>query len=283
VSDYTISKPGMGAQFPAGAVASSWGRLEPLITPEQLVNRQLFGIPLVSGTKDPDTGVADRLTQDMLQDEIDRAVSEVELMTHTDLMPTQIQERHPWDPQEMKSLGYLRLRHRPVASIESVAIATTDGTPIFTFDLNWIETGNLDQGQLNIMPLLLMLGQNGGTTAIAGTAATSAYLSLFGGNSRWAAALLTIVYTVGFEDGLLPKVLNDLVGITAAMAILSFLAPTYGKSNSSSLSLDGMSQSISGNGPEIFTKRMADLEKMQAMLVKKIKAKAGQSIFTGNV
>lgn len=280
---YTDSKPGLGGQTPAGAGDTSWRRTEPLLTSKLLVSRFLFGIPLMSGQKNPFTSKPDIITPEMLDDYIDRALSEVETMCHIETMPVQLEERHPWDPQEFKSQGYIRLKHRPVQSVESVQIVVSSGEPIFTFNQEWIETGHLDQGQLNFMPLLLMLrkgGQDGQGTTAMGTG--NQYLTVFGSN-QWKGAILTIKYTVGYKDGGIPKIVNDLIGITAAINVLSMLAPTYGKSSGSSLSIGGMSQSVSTPGPELFQLRVTELSEKRDKLVKKIKAKTGQTLFTGNV
>ncbi len=274
---YTDSKEGLGDK------SVSWGRLEPLITPAQLKNTQLFGLPMISGTKNPDTGLADRLTNETISDMIDNAQAEVETLTHMRLMPEQVAERQPFDPQEFQANGYMRLKERPVASVESVQIVTSDLTPVFTFNLDWVETGMLDQGQINVMPLLLTLrkhGSDGGGVVAQG--AGNAYLSVFGG-SRWMPALISVTYTVGFKDGKLPKIVNELIGVVAAINILSMLAPTYGKSSGSSLSIDGLSQSVSTPGPEIFNLRITELKEKRDTLVRKLKSKSGQSLFSGNV
>lgn len=272
----------LGGQVPAGAYDSAWNRTEPLLTAEQLVNRWLFGIPLVSQIVDPITGEPARMTSDMLIDLIDRSVSQVETLCHIEVMPTAVVEKLPWDPQEWKSHGYLRLAHRPISTILSVDLVTSDGTVLFNFGMDWIEVGQLNSGQLNILPLLLMLKGGGGTTAIAGSAQSSAYLSVFGAN-QWTASLIQIKYLTGWKDGLIPKIVNDLIGITTAIIVLSMLAPTYGKGNSASLSIDGMSESISNAGSEIFTRRVGDLQTLQAMFVRKIKGYVGQNLLVGNV
>jgi hypothetical protein len=274
---YTESKEGLNDS------SSVWGNLEPLLTVEDLKSRYLFGIPMVSGMKNPETGKPDKLGKETLTEIIKDAVAEVESMCHVDLFPVKKTERHPFDPQEWASNGYLRLRCRPVASIENVQIITSDETPVFTFNLDWVETGLLHLGQINIMPLLLTLrkgGSDGGGTVATGSG--NVYLSVFGG-SRWMPALITISYTCGFKDGMFPRIVNDLIGTMAAMNVLSLLAPTYGRTSSASLSLDGMSQSTSTPGSEIFLLRFNELEKKRDMLVRKLKTKSGQALFSGNV
>ncbi len=281
---YTDSKGTLGGQTPHGAGDTSWNRTEPLLTPEDLVALHLFGLPLVSGVKDPFTGKAAVMTPGMLSKIIDRAVSEVETLAHIEIMPVQITTKLPFDPQLWASQGFTVLPHRPVASVESVEIVTSDNTPVFRFDLNWIEVGQLHQGILSILPFLLMFrgASNNGFVGIAGSAAGTAYLSLFGG-TRWVASLIEIKYTVGFKDGLVPRIVNEVIGVCATMRILSMLAPTFGKANSASLSIGGLSQSTGGSGPQIFAQRMTELTAQRDQLISKLKSLTGQKLLVGNV
>ena len=97
MSDYTFTKLGLGDVFPDGGKDSSWNRVEPLITPQQLLTRQLFGIPLVSALKDPITKQPQVMTNDILADYIDMAVADAELETGLTLFPTAVEFKQAWD------------------------------------------------------------------------------------------------------------------------------------------------------------------------------------------
>jgi hypothetical protein len=280
--DYSNSKPGVGAQYPINATGSVWERLEPLLTPAQLRRQHLFGIPLVSGMKDPITGRADRLTDDDLVMYIDTAVGLAETELSMNIMPTQLKEKHAWDRNEYDSFGYMRLHQRPCASIESFTVNLANNDDIYMVPPDWVETANLYKGQLNILPLTIALS-SGNPVAIPSSAGGAMLLSVFQGKSQWVASFWQVLYTVGFPDGKVPKPINDLIGTIAAMEVLSQLASTYGKSSGSSLSIDGGSQSVSTPGPEIFTKRMNDLTLKREMLVAKMKNLYGLKFFSDNV
>jgi hypothetical protein len=102
-------------------------------------------------------------------------------------------------------------------------------------------------------------------------------------NHRWIPCFWEIKYTTGFPDGEIPKMMNELIGTIAAINVLSQLAPTYGRANSTSLSFDNLSQSVSTVGPEIFTKRIEDLKEKREMLIRKVKSRWGQTLFTSAV
>jgi hypothetical protein len=281
MADHTYSKAGLGAIYPDGGFDTTWQRSEALITPERLVRRHLFGIPLVSGSKDPRTGKADVMTPDDIIDHIDRAVGTLELETGLIIFPTQYKAKLPYDRCEYQSFGYFRIEKKPIASIELLTINLSNNQDIFSVPLDWIETAKLHVGQINIIPLTIALTK-GGSSATPTTSGGGVLLALMG-NAPWLASYFQIDCTLGFKDGMLPKVMNDLIGTIAAMQILSQLASTYGKSTGSSLSIDGMSQSVSSPGANIFTKRYTDLAQERAFLTKKIKVAWGTTLFTSNV
>lgn len=269
--------------FPAGGIATTWNRTEPLITPEKLRTKHLFGIPLVSALKDPTTGRAMVMTPDLLQDYIDQAVATAELDTGLTVMPTQFDHSMPWDRCDYDSFGFFRLKNRPIASIESIVVNFANNGNIYVIPLEWVDTGNLYMGQVNLVPMTIALTA-GGAQAIPTAPSGALMLAVFQGKGTyWMGSFWRFQYTCGFPNGLIPKVLNDLIGCIAAMEILSQLAATYGKTSGSSMSIDGMSQSVSTPGPEIFTPRMKDLADKRTRLTKKIKILYGLNFLAGNV
>jgi hypothetical protein len=168
-----------------------------------------------------------------------------------------------------------------VASIESMTVTPSDELDIYEVPLDWIETGNLHRGQVNLIPLTIALTKQGSLTPTA-TTGGALMLSLLG-YSSWVPAFWKVKYTVGFPSGKVPKVVNNLIGCVAAIEVLSLLASTYAKNQSGSLSIDGMSQSISTPGPQIFTQRIADLTAKRVLLTKKLKTWAGLTLFSASV
>ena len=282
MASYNASKDTVGGVFPVGAHDSAWKRVEPLITATDLTDTHLAGIPLVSGMPDPETGRRKRYTPDMLNRFIDKAVGLAEIETGIAIFPTQYVEKKAWDRQEYDSFGYFVLQHRPCASVEKISVNLSNNADIYEVPLDWVETGNLAWGQLNIIPLTIAM-TSGNPVAIPTTAGGALLLSIFQGKSQWVASFWEVTYTAGFPDGQVPKVVNELVGTIASQEILSQLAATYAKSSGSSLSIDGLSQSISTPGPDIFTPRLKDLAEKRKMLIGKIKNQAHLKLFSNNV
>lgn len=286
MSDYTDTKPGLGATYPVGAVDSDWGRTEPLIDEIKLKNRFLFGIPLYSAIKDPVTKKAQVMTPDLITDYIDRAAGTVESETGLIIFPTQFAERHPLDYQEYKSFGYFKTEQRPVSSLERLAVVATDETQVYDIPLEWIDKGRLHVGQINILPLTLALatsqGPGGGGAVIGGGTSISPAIIMSCFSQQWISNFFTITYTAGFDKGKIPKVVNDLIGTVAAMDILGMLASTY-RNTSGSLSMDGLAQSSSGPGPEVFAFRLQQLGEKRKSLTAMLKTLYGQTFFAAAI
>jgi hypothetical protein len=69
-----------------------------------------------------------------------------------------------------------------------------------------------------------------------------------------------VSYTCGFEKDKVPAVLTALIETIAAMRLLSILAPILFPLNSTSIGIDGTSQSVATMGPAFFQIRYRDLQ-----------------------
>ena len=281
MSDYEKTKPALGSLMPTGAVDSSWSRLEPLLTPQELKDLHLFGIPLVSFIADPITGKRQALTDAIVERKIEGAVAICEAEVGISIFPTSITEKMPYDVNEFRALGFFMLRNRPVTSVERLAVVPPTGDEIFVVPLPWIETAYLHRGQINIIPFSLATAGGMFQPIVTGTAGGSWFLSILG-QKPWIPAFWQITYTVGWQDGKLPRLVNEYIGTVAAMEILSMLAATY-RVNSHSLGIDALSQSISTSGPQLYMQRMTELQAKRAQLVGKLKKAFGLGFLSSNV
>lgn len=281
MADYTNSRAPSGDQVIMGGAGSAWDRLEPLISAETVRALYLFGVPMVGATPDPITKKLFHLTDALIEEKIIDAVAGLELDLHMAIMPVLIKERKDFDKHEYMSYGYFKLERRPVASVELLQIAGADGTVFFTVPQNWIEVGLLRFGQINIIPLTPGIANSAYGQINGGSPYGMLFMNMLA-QAGGVPAYWTVCYTAGFKDGLLPRVVNKLIGIETALQILSMLGATYQRS-SASLSIDAMSQSVSGPGPQLFAGRIKDLQDERAKMVRKLKAWSGQSLFSGNV
>jgi hypothetical protein len=269
-----------GALFPENAVESPWGRTEPLLTPEKLKSRFLLGIPLISRFKDPTTGKHFRISDDILKDIIEQAVDVVEEETKLCVFPTQFVEKLPFDLPEYREWGFMKLAHRPCSSLEMLSVTASDDSVLFVVPSQWVDMGNFTYGQINVVPLTLALVNNGIVNSQAGGGAV--YLSILG-SRPWVPGLWKVQYTAGFKDGILPRPLNRLIGVVAAMDVLSQLAAADARIVGASLGVDGLSQSTSTEGSKRLVQRLQELGEERKLLTKRMRRKYGTGFGFGNV
>ena len=292
----------LGAQDPENATADSgWSRSEPLLTPEQLKTRFLFGLPLVSMIRDPRTNKAEVMSPEQVKDFISQALTAAEQDLGMHVLPVQFVERHMWDRNLWLSMGYLKLRERPISSIEEVIVAsaavnaadiaagTVSGQTgnnagvgiLYRVPLEWIDVGLLKWGQLNIVPLTTV-AMSGLSQAQPTTNGGAAFLNLMA-QQRWVPQFWLIRYTVGYRDGMIPRQINRYIGLVAAMDILSALAATNALNNSKSLGIDGISEGRGTAGPSIFQQRYQELASERESLKAQIKNSMGRRFISGSV
>lgn len=279
MADFTDSKSGPNLN-PLNVVESGLRRAEPLITPEQLKSRHLFGVPLVSNIKNPLTNKPDVMTDDLLKDVIDRAIAMVETDTSLDIFPNRVQEKLEFDSFSFNSWGYMQTNRKPVASIEALQITLANGSTIYTVSQEWIETAQLHKGQINIIPMGTAISAGGVTQS--GTIGNAAFMNILGTHSK-VPSFWNVTYTTGFPDGMIPKIINELIGVYAAVEVLGMLAATNAGANSKSLGVDGLSQSVSGPGQDKYTTRINQLEEKKKNLLQKLKTIYGQTLISSHV
>jgi hypothetical protein len=279
MADYTQSKFAVGAPYPENCIQAEFPQMEPLITPELLKSRHLLGVSLVTA-KDPVTGKATIITDDILRDIIDGAVAQAELDLKIDIFPVKRREKQPFDIQLYNAFGYFQLSHRPATSVDKLSVTPSNELDVYVVPPQWIDTAFLARGQMNIVPLTVAFVQ--GTYIPQQSAGGAAYLQILG-NKPWIPAWWQVEYTSGFPGGLLPRILNEYIGSRAAVEVLSQLALSFARSQSQSLGIDGLSQSVSTPGPQIFKGRIEELEEKITKITKKIKALFGFKIYSGTL
>jgi hypothetical protein len=281
VAEGYASKPGIADVYPVNARYDSYGVLEPLVTAPILRQRHLFGIPLVSFAVDPITQKRQVMTDDIIEDRIKSAVGVAEIELGMDIMPKVRRDKFPFDRPAYQALGYMVLPRRPVISLEKIAVTSSDGTNLYTLPPQWIETAYIHTGQINIIPINIGFQYGAMTTATQGGNPGGLFFLAILGQNHWIPAYWMADYTTGFPDGKMPIVVNELVGIIAAIDILALLATTNARNSSHSIGVDGLSQSISTPGPQIYDTRITMLMERKQTLINKLKVMYGQKLFSG--
>jgi hypothetical protein len=275
MSDFTQTKSYGTAMYPVHALETSGltRRAEPIITPEQLVSRYLKGIPL----RLPN---GDAYTPDELKDRIYLATNEAELLLGRNIYREKFKQKVPFDYSLYRAYIHIRSEHGPIISLEHLAIVSADKNTIFEIPPTWIESANFSKNLINVIPLLAAYGVNTVQGAVGN--AGIAFLTVIDG-LNWVPAYWEISYTAGLSntEGLIPTPVNELIGICAAIGILSSIAALF-IHTSQSLSQDGISQSSSGPGPRIYQLRIEELMRRRDEIVKKLKALFSSRYFVDN-
>lgn len=272
MADYDKSKEREQLAYPVEALETSglMTRVEAVLTPELLRSRYLHGINV------------EDYTDDELKQEIMLAMNEVELLTGLTLTKVQFKERIPYDSRLYKNFLHMKTNHKPVLSIESFAVESSNGQNIYKLPADWIEMGFAHKGQINLLPILTVFGTSG---TIASSSPDGALIFLQSlSNYNWLPAFWSITYTSGVckEDGKLPVVINDLIGLTASVEILSAKQNMI-RYTSQSISQDGISQSSSGPGPQTYQARIDMLQAKRDKLMARIKSIYHNKYFLTNI
>jgi hypothetical protein len=294
LADYTNSKkagmpavnPQTGATspaeiFPDAAISASWTRMGPLVEPRTLRAIYLQGLRLIS----PETRqeVGDEVLEQFIKDSV--TTTEAEFDGSIYIGPTQLNERYAFDHNEFMSLGYFSLRQRPVSSVEQLQVVTANGQQIWLVSNDWIDPGYMAKGLIYIIPINVANATAASSANTQGGVGVggAAFLAMMGLKGPWVPAYWSITYTVGFPDMRLPGPINQLIAVNACIELLGQLAASNAKHQSHSLGIDGLSQSASHAGPQLYSTRIEQLEKKKAKLIKSIKNYYGMTWFSGYV
>jgi hypothetical protein len=274
--DFARDKQFYSGAYPVHATRTSGlvKRCEPVLTPQLLISRYLKGIPLAFPN-------GDSFNSEDIKDQIVLATNEVEIMCKITINREQFTDKVPFDIALYKSFIYLKTEQNPVLAVQNVSIVSSDGYSVFQIPSAWLESSNFSKGIVNVVPILgaYSVATGGGVGAYGGIP----YLNVFS-QLTFVPGFWQISYQTGTSkiEGQYPVIINDLIGVTAAINMLSIITNMF-LTTSQSLSRDGISQSSSGPGPRMYLPYIEELQKKQAVLVGKIKATFATKFLISNI
>ena len=268
-------KSNLGSTYPDHAIGSNEAlqRVEPLLNPQQLKDRFLFGIPLSSAL------TKQQITDEMLKDVIIRAINTAELDAKIQISPVQFRQKFPFDRSLYTQWVHINVPRMPIMSVQSLTITTADGNMIFKMPNNWIESNNFYKGLINVIPLSPSFASIGSATT--GATGGMVFLTMMSGLA-WIPSYWMVEWVAGFDDKSVPVIINELIGVVAAQKVLSMLGATK-QTTGHALGADGLSQSVSNPGPQTYALRMQDLEKDRLSLVQKLRTIYGSNFYVSNI
>lgn len=273
LSDQNYPKSYGTKTYPVGAEDSSevLKRIEPILTPEKLINRYLKGINL------------SQYSTDDLKDIIGIAADKAELLIGTTITPVRRKEKHPFDRSLYRSFIHIMSNFGPIMQIDKLCIRSSNDKNIFEIPADWIDAARFFQKQINVVPLTVV-GATGISQGQPTGAAGLAFIAAMNGGIDWVPSYWEIEYTTGvcMKEGQVPSIINELIGCIAAVNILGNLG-AQNKNTSISISHDGISQSSSNPGPNLYQVRIGELMAERDQMVKKIKAVFYNKRFVTNI
>lgn len=229
----------------------------------------LFGVSL----KD-DSG--NTMSDSMIEFYIRSAQAWLEREINILLHPTNIlKETHDYIMQDYTNFFYVKCNYLPVRKVTSVSMKFPVSSDMITFDPKWLKVDSRN-GMINLVPTAgsfstIMMGQGG------------SFLPLLYTSTLSIPAIIEIDYEAGFPAGEVPPDMLEVIGMKAAMGPLNIAGDLLGGAGiaSSSISLDGLSQSISTtSSPEFagYGARILQYHKIIDAVISKFRATYGGSL-----
>ena len=228
-------------------------RFLPLPTAQTLREEGLFGIPLYSSL------TKQSISDATLEKYIIKAISTLEHQLGIYITPIHFDERHDLTKDIwINSFAWVKLNQAPILDVQEVALSFVNQNalpPSIKFPLELVYV-NSNEGAIRLTPALGTTVAI--TTSLAVAGAQVAWFNMIGSNIYPGA--IRVKYRCGFEQDKVPAVIASLLNKMASLEVLSSLGPVLFPSNSSSVGTDGVSQSVSGPGPALFSQRINELK-----------------------
>ncbi len=209
---------------------SSFTRTEPMLTPSQLKQRYLFGIDLTDSQ-------GNELGAEVLQHQINAAVSYVEHALDIIITPTEFVEKYDYRAIDYTQFNFLSLKKRPIIEVTEIKAKFPNNVDLVKYPEEWYVVEK-EAGQIQLSPVE---GTFSGLIVTQG----GSYVPLIYGTRDYWPHLFQVTYRAGFCADQIPVIINEIIGMQAAIRtfeILGDIALGPGVS-SESVGLDGASVS----------------------------------------
>jgi hypothetical protein len=205
----------------------------PIITPDELKRIFLFGVNLTDDDGNP-------YPEEMFNFYILSAQQWLEVqLGGLMLCENEIEEVHDYYMNDYMSYAFIRLFRYPVTEVESLEIQFPLASNLLKFDSSWYRVESVGH-TVQLVPTAgtfstILLSQGGN------------FLPLFYQGLQQVPGLWRVKYKAGFKKDQIPQMIKEIVGMKAAMGPLNIAGDLIAGAGiaSKSISLDGLSQSIS--------------------------------------
>ncbi len=215
-----------------------FSRTEPMLTVAQLKQRYLFGIDLTDkqGNKLPD---------EVIQHQINASVSYLEHALDIVITPVVIQgEQYDYRAVDYVNFNFIQLKKRPAIEVTEIKAQFPNRTDLVKYPEQWYVLEK-EASQVQLSPVE---GSFSGLIVTQG----GSYVPLIYGTRDYWPHLFSITYKAGFCEDQIPIIINEMIGLQAAIKIFEILGDIlYGPGQTSNnVSIDGasVSQGLAASG-----------------------------------
>lgn len=240
-----------GSQFNSG---------EPLVTPEQIKTRYLFGIDL----QDPNTGK--EMPKDTIQHAINSAVSFLEHELDIMITPRDFVENYDYRAQDYTSFNFLKLKKKPVCKVDLIRAVFPQSKELVKYPEEWYVVEK-ESGTVELSPV------EGSFSGLVVTQGGSYLPLIYGTKDHWP-HMFEVTYTAGFSNDCIPIVINDMIGMQASIHLFEILGDIVlgpGVANES-VNLDGAGVSKGSTASAMYHAFSARVESYRKKLEQYTKA-----------
>lgn len=244
----------MSFEFPPNSdSAPQFSKSQPLLTVEDLKTRYLFGIDLTDQDGNP-------MPKEIFEHQIKAAVSYVEHKLDLIIMPQKFVERYDYRAIDYIEFNFIQLKKRPLSSVELIKAKFPNNRDLVSYPPEWY-TLEKEASQVQLVPI------EGTFSGLIITQGGSYLPQIYGTRQYWP-HLFEIHYTAGFDADCIPTLINEMIGLQAAISsfeILGDIALGPGVA-SEAVGIDGVSASKNLTASAMYSTFSARIESYRKKL-----------------
>lgn len=249
--------------FPPNSISpGQFTRTEPIINVQELKDRYLFGIDLTDEN-------GNEIPNKTLQHQINAAVSYLEHRLDIVIAPTVFVEKYDYQQKDYTDFNFLQLKKRPTLEVDSLKAKFPNNQDLVEYPQEWYVIEK-ESSQIQLSPV------EGTFSGLIVTNGGSYVPLLYGNRSKWP-HLFEIRYTAGFCADQVPVLINEMIGMQAAIRTFEILGDIVlgpGVANES-VSLDGASTSKGLTASAMYSAFSARIESYKKQMQDYIKTVKG--------
>lgn len=238
----------MSVKYPINSISKdAFTKGEPLLTVAQLKERYLFGVDLTDAD-------GNEIGDAVFQHQIDSALSYLEHKLDIIITPTEFVEKYDYRSVDYVEFNFIQLKKRPTCEIVEIKAQFPNSRDLVAYPPEWYVLEK-EASQVQLSPV------EGTFSGLIITQGGSYLPQIYGTRNYWP-HLFQITYKAGFDADCIPKIINEMIGLQAAIRTFEILGDIILGPGvaSESVSLDGASVSKSLTASAMYSGYSARVE-----------------------